>query len=516
MNALIKQVLASRKAHGLTVEKAGDYLHYEQTLPKMAKAMGLAPHQTHLSIVVQAGNELSQSLPISRSLVMVAFLDGYALAKHVDGVKRTPSQVLQSASAVTRFVRTAGRSGPALLSGPHAETARTLIEDFAPEGDEAALQGMANGFACGVLLYQYEHELVVAGFESLTPPKKAKAAKPSNVEVELPTALVDGVLAAPDDDAPRLVLSDWLSERGDPLGEFIQVQCALGRGRFGAGGKWVRPAKSTLAFDTREQLEVREQELLKLFEKRWVAPIRSAIRQWGFRRGFVNDVIADLSKFAAASGTTLARTPLEKAKLTGLKREQLSAIVKATAHPTVDCIDLAANRIDDRTAELLSSPLLSKVTKLNLEMNPLGTECLAALSTHRALKRLLLSRLEVTDDDLAQLARAPFWRSLTGLFIGRSERFTDRLAEVVNAAPKLDWLCLPELSDDAVVSVAKAHPALKYLSISTTTVTDATVLKVLDLLPGLTAFQAPNGVAEKTKALVEKRLPGNRYVGFFD
>jgi uncharacterized protein (TIGR02996 family) len=25
----------------------------------------------------------------------------------------------------------------------------------------------------------------------------------------------------PDDDAPRLVLADWLEERGDPQGEFI-------------------------------------------------------------------------------------------------------------------------------------------------------------------------------------------------------------------------------------------------------------------------------------------------------
>ena len=515
MNALTKQVLATRMAHGLTLEKAGDYLSYGETLPQMAKAMGFAPHQTRLSIVVHAGNELSKSLPISRSLVMVAFLDGYALAKHVDGTKRSPSQVLQSASAVTRFVRAAARSGPALLSGPHGETAKRLIEDFAPEGDEAALQGMANGLACGVLLYQYEHELVIPGFESLAPAKKAKAAKKSDIAVELPKELLDGVLGTPDDDAPRLVLSDWLAERGDPLGEFIQVQCALGRGRFGAGGKWIRPAKSTLPFESREQLEVREQELLKHHEKRWVAPIRSAIRQWGFRRGFVNDVIADLSKFAAASGTTLARTPLEKAKLTGLQRAQLPGILKAPAHPTVDFIDLAANRIDDRTAELLSAKLLSKVTKLNLEMNPLGRQCLAALSTHSTLERLLFSRLEVTDADFAQLAQAPFWKSLTRLFIGRTERLTSRVAEVVNAAPMLEWLCLPELSDDAVLSMAEAHPKLKYLSIVTTAVKDQTVLKLLDLLPELIGFQAPHGVSDKTKAIVARRIPGNRYVDLF-
>jgi uncharacterized protein (TIGR02996 family) len=33
------------------------------------------------------------------------------------------------------------------------------------------------------------------------------------------------ILANPYDDGPRLVFADWLEERGDPLGEFIRVQC---------------------------------------------------------------------------------------------------------------------------------------------------------------------------------------------------------------------------------------------------------------------------------------------------
>ncbi len=36
--------------------------------------------------------------------------------------------------------------------------------------------------------------------------------------------LVDLVAAAPDDPAPRLVLADWLLERGDPWGELIALQ----------------------------------------------------------------------------------------------------------------------------------------------------------------------------------------------------------------------------------------------------------------------------------------------------
>lgn len=42
-------------------------------------------------------------------------------------------------------------------------------------------------------------------------------------------ALYDAILAAPEDDAPRLVYADRLIERGDPRGEFIAVECAVAR-----------------------------------------------------------------------------------------------------------------------------------------------------------------------------------------------------------------------------------------------------------------------------------------------
>lgn len=42
-------------------------------------------------------------------------------------------------------------------------------------------------------------------------------------------AFLDSIIAAPDDDAPRLIYADWLEERGDSeRAEFIRVQCELG------------------------------------------------------------------------------------------------------------------------------------------------------------------------------------------------------------------------------------------------------------------------------------------------
>src|SRR6185503_11788355 len=39
--------------------------------------------------------------------------------------------------------------------------------------------------------------------------------------------LFAAIEAAPDDDGPRLVLADWLQQRGDPWGEMIVLSCAL-------------------------------------------------------------------------------------------------------------------------------------------------------------------------------------------------------------------------------------------------------------------------------------------------
>ena len=40
-------------------------------------------------------------------------------------------------------------------------------------------------------------------------------------------AFLQAIRESPDDDGPRLMYADWLTERGDPRGEFIRLQCEL-------------------------------------------------------------------------------------------------------------------------------------------------------------------------------------------------------------------------------------------------------------------------------------------------
>lgn len=84
-------------------------------------------------------------------------------------------------------------------------------------------------------------------------------------------ALYLAVWKNPDDDAPRVVLADFLSQRGDPRGEFITLQLAAAAGTLDKAGR------------------AREKELLKRHKKQWVGPIAPLIQtHWHrFERGFL-------------------------------------------------------------------------------------------------------------------------------------------------------------------------------------------------------------------------------------
>ena len=104
--------------------------------------------------------------------------------------------------------------------------------------------------------------------------------------------MIAEIVARPDDDGPRLVYADWLLERGDPRGEFIQVQCA-------------NAARPTVA------LAAREAELLEAHGQRWGAHLLPDAHEWHFARGFVASVArCDRAALARRAEALLAQGPL--------------------------------------------------------------------------------------------------------------------------------------------------------------------------------------------------------------
>jgi uncharacterized protein (TIGR02996 family) len=114
-------------------------------------------------------------------------------------------------------------------------------------------------FLCPGCGASFGHEEAGAGEEVRCPDcQQACLAPPDS---ELPTSVPDcarqlfeAVEADPAADGPRLVLADALTERGDPLGEFIAIQVTA------AGGR------------TKGLARHRENELLRAYRSRWVPP----------------------------------------------------------------------------------------------------------------------------------------------------------------------------------------------------------------------------------------------------
>lgn len=89
-------------------------------------------------------------------------------------------------------------------------------------------------------------------------------------------AMLEAIVTAPDDDGPRLVYADWLSERRHPLGEFITLQ-------VGRSGK--RATK---------QARDREVRLLAGNRKELLGPFDGVVSKTGleFERGFLVKCVA--------------------------------------------------------------------------------------------------------------------------------------------------------------------------------------------------------------------------------
>jgi uncharacterized protein (TIGR02996 family) len=142
-------------------------------------------------------------------------------------------------------------------------------------------------------------------------------------------AFVAAVLAAPDDDAPRLRYADWLEERGNAASaaraELIRIQIALER----------------LPDDAAEWLPLmrRESELLDACRAVWERPLLRAVRPpltwplfrvvWStlpvcwcqFSRGFVESLVTGGGNWRALGDSPFRHAPIRHVSLWGVEVE---------------------------------------------------------------------------------------------------------------------------------------------------------------------------------------------------
>lgn len=249
-----------------------------------------------------------------------------------------------------------------------------------------------------------------------------------------PDPLLAAILAAPDDDAPRLIYADWLDERGQPeRAAFIRLQVERAR---------------LPKFDPRREVLARRAE--RLFDRHGANWVRELPRidgiTWGeFDRGFPRGVIArTLADFELAAGHLAAVAPIDTLEIRGDSPRRLS---RTRPHPALRVLRATQSALTDRPEEFFDAPLLS--TLHTLEVRGLGPEVaddgVTALARSRRvenLRELVLDESAIGYDGLVALAGARGLRRLTRLSIrGDGSRFGADL----------------EIRSDAVEALADSH-----------------------------------------------------------
>ncbi len=245
-------------------------------------------------------------------------------------------------------------------------------------------------------------------------------------------ALLAAVLAAPNDDAPRLVYSDWLTEQGDPRGEFIAVQCA----------------RASLPADAAEQHELKEREytLLSVHEETWSKAVDPAILSAKFRRGFVDEATMYAKTFVDGAEAIFAREPLRTARIMdagekgavqlaaspalrrlfgrrllnsngsaerGIGLEGLGALLSSRHVNALETLILECQHVDDLGAIILAKagagalPMLQSLQVSADSITAVGVENLCESKWFRRLRRVSFRENALREIGVEALAFAP-------------------------------------------------------------------------------------------------------------
>jgi uncharacterized protein (TIGR02996 family) len=216
------------------------------------------------------------------------------------------------------------------------------------------------------------------------------------------------ILDRPGDDSPRLLYADWLESVGNPLGEFIRLQCVLAQ----------YPVCEPHLF-----YERRAQSLLARFHSMWSEDLADHVEWCSFRRGFVEEISLTDQQFIKHAKELFRLAPVLDIHLTSDGRRLADLPELPDINHTV-FIDLSSQRLgDERIEDLADAPLLAHAHGLNLGSSMLGDDGLDCFFDSRHLgnlRELYLNDNPITDDGIRQLVMSPLAEQLDCLDV----RFT--------------------------------------------------------------------------------------------
>lgn len=311
---------------------------------------------------------------------------------------------------------------------------------------------------------------------------------------------LDAIVAAKDDDAPRLVLADALQEQGDPRGEFISIQCEterLGLGPPRIFRDWLRDGLAGEAKTSPRVAKLlrREAELLRDHGKAWAGQARTIAKDGVFRRGFVEQL--GFAKRAHTLAVALAAAPL------------LETVHHFEYAPT-----------EKRIGAMWAVPEAARLRELYLPMLGRKIQVIAGVAELSELRRLSLAH-SGGPHELVALANAPFRERLQGLVVCSFKLEADSTRTVLGGMRALRELQLIDtrLGVTGVDALAALEfPSLEVLAVRFGKIGDEGVRMLLDAaytprLRGLdlrkNGLTDAGGILERCPRLAVLELSGN-------
>lgn len=313
-------------------------------------------------------------------------------------------------------------------------------------------------------------------------PSKPRAPKPAAEE----QAFLNAILAAPDDDTPRLVFADWLDERGTgddaARAALIRAQCRAE----------ALPAGS----EERHKLEREAKAVLKQHGGGWTKTLMTKwyADGWAFRRGFLDSVEMSATMFTRNAKALFEQYPTVRtarfpdasnelrhvAKCAGLSRLtsldvskmcmcgfcsihlDLKALFASKYAGNLTALNVARNRMGTEGMEqLIASPTLTKLTALDISNNPIGRVGLLELGRAQNLQHLEtlnLSRIDLGAAGLNVLGGFKNLPALRHLALSKTKLAVAALA-IFLKSPLCAQLVSLDLSKNALGALGAKHLA---------------------------------------------------------
>lgn len=314
--------------------------------------------------------------------------------------------------------------------------------------------------------------------------------------------LLDAIWRSPDDDAPRLVYADFLTERGDPRGELIQVECALERALPFSERWWT--------------LRAERQNLWTAHHATWSATSLGVDR--GYHRGFgVEATLAAerfielkgaldlpapaISRLTLHSGTPARLETIVQSKWltryehleirSNLSHSPLSTpgakALASAALPALRSLSAITCRFGPMAAKALAkAPWLAQLDRLSLTNNSLGAKGIAALvASALKVRRLSLSSTFVDDADesLRLLAAWPGLAHVEVLSLGANRSLGDEGLRSLAASPHAQGIRALDISGGLItglgVKAVLELPRLEGLNVQRATPLEPELAKAL-------------------------------------